>query len=1206
MASAEQSSTDRLIARLERGGTEAARPLLSRLETRRQAGVISHPSGPSRGRANRSSYGSQSAVSNGMLDRLMRRTGLSARPNEFGLALSSLSSEFVAAVPPWLARSEEVPAGESPVRRKRSPASSPAPVIAGWGAVVGVPGSSPIARSRPGALSRASGISPPALSAPSYSEAGSVTTAPPAGPLRRSGTSPASPWSAAGSSPSSPWSAAGPSPAQRRATRGQPLSHTVASIQRSSAIGTALATSTAASSPRSAVRQSREQGSSREPGRGFRVARAAARLASTGIAWGPDLALPSAPLPSATPISAEQRSEPARTAAPATIALSRSTDTDAASRSAATGTPAKAPSATAPSATTETARRSAMAGPRTALSSSPMARAIQRSATRTEANLSARSSVGAARRASTLASTSLALAEPAPSAETTPTSAISTPLTRQSVAPEVARTAGIPSANRPVAGSTSSTATQRSAPTPLARALGKNSGLLASIQSRAASVETPLSNTQSGSLGHSTSPLARSFARSQPALPLPQPSPHGFISTAAASAPQAEAPLRRKGPAGQQQASPSSTAYRASTVPAKRPTSMPAASHRQAQIGPSSAAQAPPSSRALGRVGSATAATLATKKTRSLTTPLSGSPVARSLARTGSESGAGQAGLQRTRSLTASAQLGTLPALSRAAESPVGQAALALPMPLSSAAAAQSPAARTQAAPTARSQASSGSRAARSMEQTTGPTRPTAKVSKSSLASARSPLARAFERAGESASGAGFLTNKPTPQPQGVATPGTIARWSVGFDASLPSMQLKSTSEVEPQISGPGRGFTLARDAHRAAPRSVATTQHSSLPHSLTLSTPAPAARTPGPGAESSAPGRVTLQAPAPAQAGSVRRSASIRASSSTTAQAQGGSFAAASSSDYSAVRTALSRQPTGTPAARALQRSSNRWTVASAEPSTAQMSPAGLARKQFQSGPTLVAPKLQSAATEIDRHPDLDSAAAVSHSPGRTLRELPLLARSLQAASAATTASAPSTPTRRGMALRRQQHGPRTSRTGLVALPRAHRSAPTDELLQRVAELPGRESVAAGEQEGFITTEAMLPKARRTANAAKERHMRAAVARASTEPSNTGRSAVTPGPERTLVDSTQLENLVRKELTTLSAPRPAVDESEIIALARQALASEASTGVARKGTAKAAGSGGKDQKDLDDLLHRLIRRMLVEEQIGGERSLKT
>ena len=117
---------------------------------------------------------------------------------------------------------------------------------------------------------------------------------------------------------------------------------------------------------------------------------------------------------------------------------------------------------------------------------------------------------------------------------------------------------------------------------------------------------------------------------------------------------------------------------------------------------------------------------------------------------------------------------------------------------------------------------------------------------------------------------------------------------------------------------------------------------------------------------------------------------------------------------------------------------------------------------------------------------------------------------------------------------------------------------------------------------------------------------MRAAVARASTEPSNTGRSAVTPGPERTLVDSTQLENLVRKELTTLSAPRPAVDESEIIALARQALASEASTGVARKGTAKAAGSGGKDQKDLDDLLHRLIRRMLVEEQIGGERSLKT
>jgi hypothetical protein len=87
------------------------------------------------------------------------------------------------------------------------------------------------------------------------------------------------------------------------------------------------------------------------------------------------------------------------------------------------------------------------------------------------------------------------------------------------------------------------------------------------------------------------------------------------------------------------------------------------------------------------------------------------------------------------------------------------------------------------------------------------------------------------------------------------------------------------------------------------------------------------------------------------------------------------------------------------------------------------------------------------------------------------------------------------------------------------------------------------------------------------------------------------------------LVDASQLENLVRKELTTLSAPRPAMNEAEIVRMAREVLAGEGKKSVARKAKGGAA-AGGEQQKDLDDLLHRLIRRMLIDEQIGGERTL--
>jgi len=63
------------------------------------------------------------------------------------------------------------------------------------------------------------------------------------------------------------------------------------------------------------------------------------------------------------------------------------------------------------------------------------------------------------------------------------------------------------------------------------------------------------------------------------------------------------------------------------------------------------------------------------------------------------------------------------------------------------------------------------------------------------------------------------------------------------------------------------------------------------------------------------------------------------------------------------------------------------------------------------------------------------------------------------------------------------------------------------------------------------------------------------------------------------------------------------MDESEIVRMAREVLAGESKASVARKAKG-GGGAGAGEQKDLDDLLHRLIRRMLIEEQIGGERTL--
>jgi len=154
------------------------------------------------------------------------------------------------------------------------------------------------------------------------------------------------------------------------------------------------------------------------------------------------------------------------------------------------------------------------------------------------------------------------------------------------------------------------------------------------------------------------------------------------------------------------------------------------------------------------------------------------------------------------------------------------------------------------------------------------------------------------------------------------------------------------------------------------------------------------------------------------------------------------------------------------------------------------------------------------------------------------------------------------------------------------------------------VASLKPGESIDAAPAETLADAGAMLAQAARRFDAPGAKQPRGQ-SRSSGLPASRAATRREGFATRTnsLVDASQLENLVRKELTTLSAPRPAMNEAEIVRMAREVLAGEGKKSVARK--AKGGGAaGGEQQKDLDDLLHRLIRRMLIEEQIGGERTL--
>jgi len=157
--------------------------------------------------------------------------------------------------------------------------------------------------------------------------------------------------------------------------------------------------------------------------------------------------------------------------------------------------------------------------------------------------------------------------------------------------------------------------------------------------------------------------------------------------------------------------------------------------------------------------------------------------------------------------------------------------------------------------------------------------------------------------------------------------------------------------------------------------------------------------------------------------------------------------------------------------------------------------------------------------------------------------------------------------------------------------------------LLNRVAQLKPGESIEATDEPTLADAGAMVAEAARQFDPS--------------QPTSRGRRAPAGGQQalrreglasrsHALVDATQLESLVRKELDTLSAPKPSINEAEVVRLAREALASHGLPAIARAAKGSAPGGEGGAQKDLDDLLHRLIRRMLIEEQIGGERALNS
>jgi len=610
--------------------------------------------------------------------------------------------------------------------------------------------------------------------------------------------------------------------------------------------------------------------------------------------------------------------------------------------------------------------------------------------------------------------------------------------------------------------------------------------------------------------GTTAGPLARSFARAVPTphqrRPLAMAARGADLDLAAPTA-----PLSTPG-AAEANASISRAAATPRQPALAAPAGRPAGAARRVS----------PASRALGRM----AATVAPGRT----TPLAGTPAARAVARFGAQGSFAPSGLSRTRSLTASAELGMLPPLRRSAAAAGTDTVLAAPF-------AHPAAARSADTATASSRA---------------PRR---------FASPSSPVARAFARTGEGAP-AGHAGGRVA----AAIVPGAQASRSAqrqagiaGFDPILPSMHSTATRAAQPGVTGPGRGFSLARRAHRE--RSAAS---AFVPGRPQLSLDVASASRKGEATGAQALRTATSQPPG---ARLVARSAAARWS---TGEANL-ELAAPSLGSAAARSTAPSAGGVSSASAVSVRRSRH---VASGGLLSAIAAPGRAipASRSSDQGPRRGGPTPLSRL--LGQSPDLLPGAAA-----RAAQSTAVTASPGRRAAGASAEAAPA---------RRSSYG------------RGSRSA---ELLSRVAQLKPGESIEATDEPTLADAGAMVAEAARQFDPS--------------QPTSRGRRAPAGGQQalrreglasrsHALVDATQLESLVRKELDTLSAPKPSINEAEVVRLAREALASHGLPAIARAAKGSAPGGEGGAQKDLDDLLHRLIRRMLIEEQIGGERALNS
>ena len=1176
MALADQTASERLLSRLHREHVTPSSHVLSRLERHSQPGVIARGSDRAqRTTASRQRAGYAPPQSGSMLSRLVARAGLRPAPDNVGIALSSLSTDFVVATPPWLARAAEVPAGQSPVRRRQAQRST-VPVIDGWGAVQAVPGSSPVARRRAGALSRASGISPPTLEGPQA-------------PLARAPRSAETP--AAGLALRAAETAAThqPAPAPTRNTRssfvGRPLSRTVAAVQ-AAASPNSYPTASSTSSTTRLVRAPREQGSSRELGRGFSVARATAgHTADTELVF-----------PTAAP-----RAISSRNILPAEAVTDLGTQPQA--RRAQQQIPQIPPAHSS-------VQRAATRAMTTAPSASPLARAVARSGVSIESGSMLRHGAGAARRVATLASSALALTEamPAPTrrAAAVPMST-SRPLTRQATpahfdtaqahltSPTPAQPSyglssaptltSSPSAHR------SAPSAHRSAPTALARAIrsqsGPASGPLAHLAARATAADPSTSSPPSAGL------LARSFGRALPApLEQSQRPRAAQLSSFELTAPSASRQVAAA-PTGPPALAP------AAAIAAATSTSRPKA-HRSSSSSPSS--------RALARLSviSPSSETTGASLSGSLTSPLTGSPVARTLARFGGADSSHTSGVSRTRSLSASAELGMAPPLRRANPAAAVEHLVAAPAAPRSAIRRNEESITTLNAPISRSISRPSTRQAESALAHSGssaraatvaptraaiPTRPQATSAAARRSQARSPLSRAFARVGYSAATAAAA---PTTTTRSLGTARSASGRSgravvTSFDAALPRPSGPLHRAAEVAVTGPGRGFTESRRAHRE--RSAPSSYGASLP-SLTIGSAPVAFRS------ARAQDAVHHQPVLPGQPLGGR--AARRDSPGARLVARGG---ATRWTTGVVPDSLLARAPQTSP------RPSSIGTV-TAGPSQTPGRAVRYSRSRADlpgmpaSAPSLLGPQV-SRTSEPARRATLPALS-------RLMQQGPELTPPSRTAAPRSTAITARVPIAAPQGLTRSARGSRSRRAGgAESLPaagarRTHQGASSDtqQLLQRIVSLKPGESIGAVPEDTLADAGAMITQAVRALERGEQTTSRslgrsAGAARSSRVARREGFATRA----NSLVDASQLENLVRKELTTLSAPRPILNDTEIVRLAREALVGQGRKGVARK-EAGGAPAGGDQQKDLDDLLHRLIRRMLIDEQIGGERIL--